>query len=41
VYIQPNRGGANARNRGIELSQGKYIIFMDADDIVEKDFIKK
>lgn len=41
VYIQPNRGGANARNRGIELSQGKYIIFMDADDIVEKDFIQK
>jgi glycosyltransferase involved in cell wall biosynthesis len=28
----PNRGGNHARNRGFELSSGKYIQFLDADD---------
>ena len=28
----PNRGGNRARNRGIELSAGDYIQFLDADD---------
>jgi glycosyltransferase involved in cell wall biosynthesis len=28
----PNRGGCHARNRGISLSQGVYLQFLDADD---------
>lgn len=32
-----NMGAAYTRNRGIECSNGKYIVFLDADDYVEKN----
>lgn len=39
-YIkQPNNGVSSARNRGIELSNGKYIVFHDADDFVENNYL--
>jgi glycosyltransferase involved in cell wall biosynthesis len=40
VY-QQNRGLARSRNAGINLSKGKYIAFLDADDIWRKEKIEK
>ncbi len=31
---QPNQGASVARNTGIQAAQGKYILFVDADDII-------
>lgn len=36
-----NGGVSNARNTGIEISNSKYIAFVDSDDKVEKDFLKE
>ena len=39
--LEKNSGASIARNKGIELSKGKYICFLDADDLWEKDKIEK
>lgn len=36
-----NGGVSNARNYGIEISNSKYLTFVDADDTLEKDFLKE
>ena len=35
-----NRGASRARNRGLELVEGEFVMFIDADDFVEGDFLK-
>lgn len=36
-----NLKAANTRNKGIEYSHGKYLCYLDADDLWEKDKIEK
>ena len=36
-YKQQNQGPNSARNNGIEKSKGTYILFLDADDLLEAD----
>lgn len=39
VVSQPNRGAAAARNHALSLSQGEYIQWLDADDVLAPDKI--
>lgn len=42
VYVnQKNIGVSETRNKGIQLSKGEYITFMDSDDTVEAEYIEK
>lgn len=40
VIRQENKGVSAARNRGIETAKGKYIAFIDGDDVMMPDFLK-
>ena len=40
IYSEVNQGVSKARNIGLNIFSGDYLIFMDADDYITKDAIK-
>ena len=40
IINKENAGVSSARNRGIEVASGKYVIFIDADDYIEKNMFE-
>ncbi len=40
-YRQDNAGAGAARNHGIELAHGEFLMFLDSDDLFEPDFVEK
>lgn len=41
IINQKNQGLSAARNKGVKHATGEYIIFVDSDDWIEKDLLKK
>lgn len=41
VYSQKNHGISYTRNKGIDKAKGEYIIFIDNDDWIDKDYLEK
>lgn len=38
IYSQNNRGVSSARNMGISIAKGEWLLFVDADDTVDKTY---
>jgi glycosyltransferase involved in cell wall biosynthesis len=42
IYLKKSNGGlASARNAGIEISKGEYILPLDSDDLISPNFVEK
>jgi glycosyltransferase involved in cell wall biosynthesis len=39
VIHQQNKGLSGARNAGIDIASGEYLVFVDSDDFIDKDFV--
>lgn len=40
-YYQKNMGVANARNKGLKLATGQYVVFLDSDDLLYPDYLER
>jgi glycosyltransferase involved in cell wall biosynthesis len=40
VYLKENSGVSDTRNYGMRLANGEFIVFLDADDMLGKDFLR-
>lgn len=41
IYLEENRGVSNARNMGLNAAIGRYIMFADSDDCVDKNWCQE
>ena len=41
IIRQKNSGPGAARNKGADIAQGEYLLFLDADDFLHQDFEKE
>ncbi len=41
VHLRENGGLSHARNEGFARAEGKYVFFMDSDDVIEPDLLQK
>lgn len=41
VFHYSNKGVSCARNRGLRLAKGEFIVFIDADDWIERNFLEQ
>lgn len=41
VYTKDNNGVAATRNYGFQCAKGKYLLFLDADDLIDPCFVKR